>query len=75
MAVTAPTGNSDGAIMLLATVSAMVKYAAPTKNDAGKTILLSTPKIIRQTCGTNNPTNPIIPLTDTKEPIIRLVKK
>jgi len=73
-AVTAPTGNSAGETTLRAIVSASVKYAAPIKKEAGKTILLSTPKTMRQICGTSNPTKPIIPLTETKAPIMMLVK-
>ena len=75
IAVMAPTGSWAGDIIVLAIVSAVTRYAPPIKKDAGITILLSTPKMNLQTWGTSKPTNPIIPLTDTTEPINRLVNK
>ena len=35
MAVIAPTGSSEGEIIVLAIVSAIVKYIAPIKKDDG----------------------------------------
>lgn len=74
-AVTAPTGISDGAIIVLAKVSESVKKIAPIKKEYGITNLLSIPHIVRQTCGINNPIKPIMPLTETTEPIKMLAKK
>ena len=71
-AVIAPTGISDGAIAVLAMVSANTKNEEPTKKEAGITILLSTPRIILHICGTSKPTKPIIPLTDTNIPTNKL---
>ena len=75
MAVIAPTGSSEGEIIVLAIVSAIVKYIAPIKKDDGIIILLSTPQISLHTWGTTSPTNPIIPLTETTAPISKLAAK
>ena len=74
MAVTTPTGISNGAITVLATVSAVTSSMAPTRAEAGRRNRWSGPQIIRTTWGTISPTNPINPLTDTTAPVIREAK-
>jgi len=70
-AVIIPIGNSDGATIVRANKSAKVSNIAPVNAEAGKICLLSGPKIKRNTCGTTNPTKPIIPQTATDAPIAK----
>src|SRR5690606_11355478 len=55
-AVIAPTGNSRGAIIVRAAVSAATTNAAPTIAENGTTSRLSLPNASRTRCGTINPT-------------------
>ena len=61
MAVTTPTGISDGAMTVRATVSARTRSMAPSKAEAGRRKRWSGPQIIRTRWGTIRPTKPIKP--------------
>lgn len=65
--VTIPTGISDGEIIVLAIVSEITRNIEPSSIEHGMLYLLSLPIISFEIFGTINPTNEIIPATDTAE--------
>src|ERR1041385_2641051 len=68
----APTGNSLGAMIVRATVSATITNSAPPSAAAGILIRLSLPSESRARCGTTSPTYPTDPLAATELPTNKL---
>src|SRR6185369_14005656 len=71
-AVMAPTGNSLGAMIVRANVSATITKSAPPSAAAGMLIRLSLPSDKRARCGTTSPTYPTDPLAATELPTNKL---
>src|SRR6185503_4276752 len=71
-AVIAPTGNSRGAMIVRATVSATITNTAPPSAAAGILIRLSLPNESLARCGTTSPTYPTDPLAATELPTNKL---
>src|SRR5215211_4846954 len=71
-AVMAPTGNSLGAMIVRATVSATITKSAPPSAAAGMLSRLSLPSDNLARCGTTNPTYPTDPLAATELPTNKL---
>src|SRR6185503_5012573 len=71
-AVIAPTGNSLGAMIVRATVSATITNSAPPSAAAGMLIRLSLPSESLARCGTTKPTYPTDPLAATELPTSKL---
>ena len=65
MAVMLPTGNSAGAAMVLANVSAKRQNIAPNKMEKVKTVRVSLPNSNLTICGIISPINPITPQHET----------
>src|SRR6185369_9801410 len=74
-AVMAPTGNSRGAIIVRATVSATITKSAPPSAAAGILIRLSLPSESLARCGTTSPTYPTDPLAATELPTNKLATR
>src|SRR6185503_16481695 len=74
-AVMAPTGNSLGAMIVRATVSATITNRAPPSAAAGILIRLSLPNESLARCGTTSPTYPIDPLAATELPTNKLATR
>src|ERR1051326_8801221 len=68
----APTGNSLGAMIVRASVSATITNTAPPSAAAGMLMRLSLPSDRRARCGTTNPTYPTDPLAATELPTNKL---
>ena len=73
IAVIIPIESSELGIIVLAITSAQIINIDPRSIDIGVSLLWSDPTSDLVICGMINPTNPMIPQTETKTPVSREV--